>query len=125
MSEALKLCPFCGGEMEYPYLNHPDVAKHPTHLRCFAAMAIVHPENADAWNTRTDLPATDEQAFANEKVKVLLIDVGSSLVAAVSLLECGGKQAAFSDKMFEQMLTDYRRSVDRLRASLASMEPKA
>ena len=72
MSEALKLCPFCGGEMEYPYLNHPDVAKHPTHLRCFAAMAIVHPENADAWNTRTDLPATDEQAFANEKVKALV-----------------------------------------------------
>lgn len=38
-------------------------------------------------------------------------DVLGSLVAAVSLLERGGKQAASSNKMFAQMLKDYKVSV--------------
>jgi len=72
MNEALKPCPFCGCEMEYPYLNYPEAGKHPTHIRCFASKAIVHPENVEAWNTRAALFATNEQAFANEKVKALV-----------------------------------------------------
>lgn len=39
------------------------------------------------------------------------IGVTASLAAAVSLLEGGGKKAAPSDKMFEMMLSDYRKAL--------------
>jgi hypothetical protein len=41
--------------------------------------------------------------------------VAASLAAAISLLERGGKKAAPSDKMFAQMLVDYRKSLDTFR----------
>ena len=44
-----------------------------------------------------------------------LMDATASLVAAISLLEGGGKKSAASDKMFEQMIQDYRGSVNRAR----------
>ena len=47
-----------------------------------------------------------------------LIDCAASLAAAISLLEKGGKKAAPSDKMFAQMLDDYRASLARARAAL-------
>lgn len=56
--------------------------------------------------------------FANEKLKEALINVAASLAAAISLLERGGKKAAPSDKMFAQMLEDYRASLSRARALL-------
>ena len=46
------------------------------------------------------------------------LDALAALVAAVSLLEGGGKKAAASDKMFAQMLVDYRASIERTRAAL-------
>lgn len=54
-----------------------------------------------------------------------LVDVAASLAAAISLLERGGKsakKAAASDKMFDQMLADYRASLERARTALASRE---
>lgn len=51
-----------------------------------------------------------------KELEKALTDVGSSLVAAISLLEGGGKKAAPSDKMFRVMLSDYRKSVKRARA---------
>lgn len=54
-----------------------------------------------------------------------LVDVAASLAAAISLLESGGKsakKAAASDKMFDQMLADYRASLERARTALASRE---
>ena len=47
-----------------------------------------------------------------------LVDVSASLIAAISLLDGGGKKAAASDKMFEIMLSDYQDSVSRARALL-------
>jgi hypothetical protein len=67
------------------------------------------------------LPGLIESAKRVEKLETrdrVLIDVASSLAAAISLLERGGKKAAASDKMFEQMLTDYRGSLNRARAAL-------
>lgn len=46
----------------------------------------------------------------------------ASLAAAVSLLENGGKKAAGSDKMFYQMLEDYKKSLDAGRAILRNIE---
>lgn len=50
-----------------------------------------------------------------------LIGTLSGLVAAISLLERGGKKAAASDKMFDQMLKDYNASADKARATLAKL----
>lgn len=50
------------------------------------------------------------------------IDVLSSLVAAHSLLSHGGKTAAASDKMFDQMLADYAASIEHGRNALAAID---
>jgi hypothetical protein len=50
------------------------------------------------------------------------VDAGASLAAAISLLERGGRKAAPSNKMFDQMLVDYRNSLERTRATLAEIE---
>lgn len=42
-----------------------------------------------------------------------LREVLPALVAAVSLLERGGKKAAPSDKMFALMLSDYKAAIER------------
>lgn len=47
-----------------------------------------------------------------------LTRVTASLIAAISLLERGGKKAAPSDKMFGMMLADYRRAAEKGRAVL-------
>ena len=52
------------------------------------------------------------------KLEAAAIDVATSLAAAISLLERGGKKAAPSDEIFEQMLVDYRNSLERTRATL-------
>ena len=50
------------------------------------------------------------------------VDAGASLAAAISLLERGGRKAAPSNKMFDQMLVDYRNSLERTRTTLAEIE---
>ena len=62
------------------------------------------------------LRATPERLAAEDMLKALR-DVLPSLVAAVSLLEKGGKKAAPSDKMFDQMIADYKASIERGRAA--------
>ena len=52
------------------------------------------------------------------KLEEATVDAAASLAAAISLLERGGKKAAPSDKMFEQMLVDYCNSLERARAVL-------
>ena len=67
-----------------------------------------------------------ERMFAAEarvaELERVAVDVMASLAAAISLLERGGKKAAASDKMFEQMLVDYNASLDRARAALRREE---
>jgi hypothetical protein len=54
----------------------------------------------------------------NEALREISISTLASLVAAVSLLERGGKKAAASDKMFYMMLADYKAAIDAARAAL-------
>ena len=49
-------------------------------------------------------------------------DTTVRLVAAISLLERGGKKAAPSNTMFEQILVDYKNGVERARAALGEKE---
>lgn len=62
--------------------------------------------------------ATTAEADIAELVEGI-IDVAASLVAAVSLLERGGKKAAPSNKMFDQMIVDYKNSIERARTLIA------
>ncbi len=50
----------------------------------------------------------------------IVLDLLSSLVAAVSLLKRSPKKAAPSDKMFDQMILDYERAIERGRKFLAN-----
>jgi hypothetical protein len=70
---------------------------------------------------RTELIEVAERRDILENV---LTRTAASLAAAISLLERGGesaKKAAPSNKMFDQMLADYRRALDGARKAL---EPK-
>ena len=80
-----------------------------------------HYETAQAnWDLCLDRIETLETH--NSDAYIIVIDLAASLAAAISLLEKGGKaakKAAPSDKMFDQMLRDYRESLDRARQALA------
>lgn len=52
-----------------------------------------------------------EAPVANE-----IVGAVAALSAAISLLEHGGKKGAPSNKMFEQMILDYKRALDDCRA---------
>jgi hypothetical protein len=56
----------------------------------------------------------------NARMRDAAIDAAASLAAAISLLERTpkAKKAAPSDRMFAQMLDDYRASLERARAAL-------
>lgn len=55
---------------------------------------------------------------SRDKLWRTTLHCAASLAAAISLLEGGGKKAAASDKMFEQMLADYRKSLEDTRKAL-------
>ena len=56
-----------------------------------------------------------------QKLREVLIGVLAGFVASVDLLERGGKKAAPSDKMFAQMLVDYKNRIERGRAAVAAI----
>ena len=69
---------------------------------------------------RADLAAVTEE---RDRMREALIDTTASLVAAVSLLERGGKKAAPSNTMFSQMLVDFKNSIDHARAAIEGVAP--
>ncbi len=97
-------------------------------------------EQGDVWTGEWALDRADKWVPAEAKEYILVtaheaavaaaraegmragIKVAASLAAAISLLERGGKaakKAAPSDAMFDQMLTDYRKSLTEWRAEYA------
>ena len=105
-------CPFCSGDA---IIIHDDRVW----IECAdcPSKAEVGPFDTEAdaltaWNTRAD---------SHHRLVEALTDVGASLAAAISLLERGGKaakKAAPSDRMFDQMVKDYKASLERARAAL-------
>lgn len=69
------------------------------------------------WHNFTTLPGADLSKTRAER-KDIVVDILVSLVAAVSVLKCGSKKAAPSDRMFDQMIADYEGSIERGRAFL-------
>ena len=74
-------------------------------------------EGQRKWINVLDAEIADYIARIAE-LEAALKDTTVRLVAAISLLERGGKKAAPSNKMFEQMLVDYKNGVERARAAL-------
>lgn len=74
-------------------------------------------ENYRSWRDSSDryVTASAQLAAAREAA----IGAVASLAAAISLLERSPKTAAPSNKMFDQMLADYRASLEAARAALA------
>lgn len=54
-----------------------------------------------------------------------LVAVTAALVAAIYLLEHGGRKAAPSDKMFKQMIADYRRALNEARSAICATDKAA
>lgn len=71
-----------------------------------------------AWNA---VSAAVTDRTDNAVLRSVLFDVTIALTAAISLLKNGGKPAAGSDKMFDQMLLDYQAAA--FRAALYFKEP--
>ena len=71
---------------------------------------------ADMQREYSEMQAKLEARIA--ELDAALVDVTAHLVAAVSLLERGGKKAAPSNKMFDQMIVDYKNCIERSRAAL-------
>lgn len=91
---------------------------------CAEAGATWRECDEDVYNDDWRVSARAAYAILAPRLKAYesaLLDCGASLAAAVSLLERGGKaakKAAPSDKMFDQMIKDYKASIDRTRAAL-------
>lgn len=98
------------------------IASYPRDQR--AGIASTHMAALTVRRIRTGETATVYAGF--EVVPSELLDAfkgaTASLAAAISLLERGGKKAAPSDTMFEQMLTDYRNALARVRVAMVYKE---
>ena len=91
--------------------------------------AVLQPRTATGDHVTWDDFDAEQQAIWDDAARAFtasllarrdraLVGVCASLAAAISLLEHGGKKAAASDKMFEQMLVDYRASLETGRQAL-------
>jgi hypothetical protein len=101
--------------LSYPAQTTPDP------LSNALADAIEELQNRVTFEAAANLATAKLNANLLKRIAELeaaLKDATVHLVAAVSLLESGGKKAAPSNKMFEQMLVDYKNGVERARAAL-------
>jgi len=78
-------------------------------------------ENYCDWR-QSNCPLVKDLRARIAELEAALKDTTVCLLAAVSLLESGGKKAAPSNKMFDQMLVDYKNGVERARAALGEKE---
>jgi hypothetical protein len=78
-------------------------------------MSSTFPKTSMEWWARGEIEKLRARIAERETA---LVDVTACLVAAVSLLERGGKKAAPSNKMFDQMIVDYKNCIERARAAL-------
>ncbi len=100
-------------------VGYTDGALDAETARANAALYAAAPDLAALALSRGE--ALSKAEAENARLTDVTIDLASSLAAAISLLERGGKaakKAAPSDKMFDQMIADYRASLRRARAAL-------
>jgi hypothetical protein len=120
MSAHLLPCPFCGGPAMFEDITSTKFDRTTWSVGCgngdedcIGYQMLAHfsrkSEAAEAWNKRAPRAARDPMMAAV-----------ASLAAAISLLERTPKvnKAAPSDKMFNQMLDDYRKALANARDAL-------
>lgn len=104
------------GLLRHLYTRPAQTAQQPCPV-CEGAKTLYDPYACDGYRCES----CDGEGFVSKATdREVLKRVLSSLISALSLLERGGKQAAGSDRLFEHMLSDYRRAVDSGRAALAA-----
>jgi hypothetical protein len=89
------------------------------------ALRLAHWLERDGANCQAHIDAAAELRRLHAENGALLEalkDTTVHLVAAVSLLERGGKKAAASDAMFSMMLADYEKSFEVGRAAIKAVE---
>lgn len=118
-------CPFCGTEPRLIDGRDNEVGYF---VRCeycridYPSSVLNAAEKAIAlWNTRAHLPGLPQEVPQRDPMLAAV----ASLAAAISLLERTprAKKAAPSDKMFDQMLADYRKALANARDALALSRP--
>lgn len=74
MSEAPELlpCPFCGELLALTDNGYTHNRRVRGAKLCLISWVAIRPPHYSAWNTRADLPATDEQALTNPRVRALV-----------------------------------------------------
>ena len=92
----------------------------------FDGVDLWHEKQEGAELTAVEYIRKDASDMAIAAARAEGVRVAASLAAAISLLERGGKaakKAAPSDKMFDQMLIDYRAALDAFRKAYAEAQP--
>lgn len=90
------------------------------HSQCQAVATVLSLPEPEGTNHAECVRSAFEAAEAREaRLSEALRGATASLVAAVSLLKRGSKKAAPSDKMFDQMILDYEKSIEEARAALS------
>ena len=64
----------------------------------------------------------EKEQETRTKMREVLISTLTSLAAATSLLESGGKTSAASDTIFNMMIKDYKKSIEDARALLKEID---
>jgi hypothetical protein len=90
------------------------IPHYPEASRAIAMLIVTSERN----RTAAEIRIRDLEAEVR-RLREVAPDTLANLVAATSLLECGGKKAAPSDKIFALMLKDYGAAIERARAALA------
>ncbi len=90
----------------------------PDHVKRLEARASAWSLNDDTARLSVRLGDLRDLLADNARMREAAIDCAASLAAAISLLERSPKTAAPSNKMFDQMLADYRAALTRARNAL-------
>ena len=105
-------------------VKHEQVVAENSQLRARIAELEAQVLAGNDWlNARSTVLQDLAEAQARiAELEAALSDTTAHLVAAVSLLERGGKKAAPSNTMFAQMLVDHKNSIERARAALGEKD---
>ena len=114
--------------------EHNDQSNACGNVDCASRIKQLHSEVVELNNIISDFgyivrEKENQLLIANEScanTEAILVRVAASLAASISLLERGGRAAkrnAPSDRMFDQMLIDYKRSLESARETLRLAKP--
>ena len=131
VTEDLGLCPFCQHTLRF---GLDDIDGWISYVACdgcdfrgpmsefkYADQAEAIQDGLSRWRKGLASLASPERPVERER----MVAMAAALAAAISLLERGGKKAAASDKVFDQMLKDYRKALNNGRSVLSELSGRS